>query len=62
NHDSNKVKHQQFVGANVSLNLGHFQKCLTVFYKNAFLFMIIQIVKHILYYFLYNDILMTNSQ
>ena len=29
NHDSNKVKHQQFVGANVSLDLGHFQKCLT---------------------------------
>lgn len=30
NRDSKKVKHQQFVGANVSLNLGHFQKCLTV--------------------------------
>jgi len=28
-HDFKKVKHQQFVGANVSLISGHFQKCLT---------------------------------
>lgn len=29
NHGFEKVKHQQLVGANISLISGHFQKCFT---------------------------------